>query len=217
MTTQMEFYIFRHGETDWNQSHRFQGHTDIPLNQNGINQALELSLFIQKINPEIILSSDLSRALLTAQIINQHLQLKVMETPALRECRLGEPEGLLRSEIETKYGPDSWKKWLSIDKQDLDFSFPEGESKREHLIRQLNYLENFAFQNTSLKKIAVSTHGGSLRRIIHHCLNSPPNPIPIPNCALYKIIFKLSDKSWHYEGPIYLSNLANSITTGLFE
>ncbi len=204
MNSKVELYVFRHGETDWNRVHRFQGHTDIPLNENGIDQAVKLSSYVEEIQPQIILTSDLSRAKNTALIVNKNIQTKMIETPMLRECRLGDPEGMLRSEIDKKYGKDAWKKWNSIHKSDQDFSFPNGESKREHLQRQLNFLETFMLENSNLTKLAVSTHGGSLRRLVHYCDNSPTQPIPIPNCALYKIEFNTSSKTWLYHGPIYL-------------
>lgn len=73
-----EIYIFRHGETDWNKERRFQGHTDIPLNQNGRQQASELALKIRKINPELILTSDLLRAKQTAEIVNDLLKVSII-------------------------------------------------------------------------------------------------------------------------------------------
>lgn len=225
MKDKVEVFIFRHGETDWNREGRFQGHTDIPLNNNGIQQAHLLALEIQKLKPEIMITSDLSRAKQTAQIANAHLALPLFESAMLRECRLGEPEGLLRSEINQKYGPLAWSRWLSTEEKDQDFAFPGGESKREHLIRQRSYLENFLLQNQSWpqygfphhpSKVAVSTHGGSLRRLVHHCQGAPTKPIPIPNCALYKIYFDMTERLWIYGEALYLSSSPEEQRKGVF-
>jgi broad specificity phosphatase PhoE len=193
-----EIYIFRHGETDWNKERRFQGHTDIPLNQSGRHQASELALKIKKINPELILTSDLLRAKQTAEIVNDLLQVSVIESPMLRECKLGDPEGLLRDEIVSVYGDDAWQRWLSVRKEDQAFGFPNGETKIEHLERMLNYLEYFLEENKQIRKVALSTHGGSLRRLVHHCGGAPESPVPMPNCALYRIFFDSENKVWSY-------------------
>ena len=99
----VQIYIFRHGETDWNRERRFQGHTDVPLNLKGREQALELKSHLQRLNPEIILSSDLSRALETAKIASEGMSIPIHISESLREARLGAPEGMLRDEILKKY------------------------------------------------------------------------------------------------------------------
>lgn len=214
--SRVELFIFRHGETDWNRESRFQGHTDIPLNDKGIEQAYELAVAVKAVLPEIILTSDLNRAKHTAQIINESLRVSIIESSMLRECRLGEPEGMLRTQIDQKYGAIAWQKWLSVKSEDQDFSFPKGESKREHLQRQLNFIESFISNHAHISRIAISTHGGSLRRLVHHCQNSPLEPIAIPNCALYKVLFERVKQEWCYEGALYLSQGELSKSSGVF-
>jgi uncharacterized phosphatase len=65
----MKIYLIRHGETDWNLQGRFQGREDIPLNQNGINQALRCGEAIKGENFQAVITSPLIRAKKTAQII----------------------------------------------------------------------------------------------------------------------------------------------------
>ncbi|MFS4460075.1 histidine phosphatase family protein [Bdellovibrio sp. HCB2-146] len=198
----VEIYIFRHGETDWNRERRLQGHTDIPLNETGRNQARELAKKVFELKPELILSSDLSRALETATIVNSLLQVPMHLSDHLRECRMGEPEGMLRDEVLALYGQDAWDRWISVKEADQDFVFKNGESKREHLMRMTAYIEGFLSQNPGLKKIAVSTHGASLRRLAHHCEGAPQEGISLPNCALYKLTFDLHSKKWNFESPL---------------
>ena len=59
-------YIVRHGETDWNKMGKYQGITDVPLNENGLNQAKACGEALKDITFDRILSSDLSRALVSA-------------------------------------------------------------------------------------------------------------------------------------------------------
>lgn len=62
-------YIVRHGETDWNKMGKYQGITDVPLNENGLNQAKACGQALKDVKFDRILSSDLSRALVTAEVI----------------------------------------------------------------------------------------------------------------------------------------------------
>ena len=85
-----DFYIFRHGETDYNKEMRWQGcGVDLPLNATGIAQAVTLSERLKPLKLEVIYSSPLKRALETAQIAASQLKLKVKLLPDLREGCLG--------------------------------------------------------------------------------------------------------------------------------
>ncbi len=187
--------FFRHGETDWNLNRRFQGHTDIPLNSNGQNQAEHLSHRVQNWKPDIILSSDLSRAVQTAEACLSQWKSTIVKTPLLREMNLGKAEGLHRDEVQALVGP-GWEKWVSHNPQDEDFRFPEGESKAEARRRIFEYLEKFSRENPHYKRIAVSTHGGVLRRVTHGLLGTPPEGVPIPNCVTYRLNW--DGTNWHY-------------------
>ena len=207
----VQIYIFRHGETDWNREKRFQGHTDIPLNQKGRLQALELRTHLAPLAPELILSSDLSRALETAKIVSEGSFWPILVSEALREARLGAPEGQLRDDILKIYGEESWQKWLSEDPKYLDFAFPEGESKRQQRDRALRFLIQEMTARPELKSLAVSTHGGTLRRLVHHCEGSPAEPIAIPNCSLYHLEFLRLENKWIYHGPLHIPESAESV------
>ena len=67
----MELYVVRHGQTDYNVKHLFQGHADIPLNQVGIKQAEETALKFKGIKINRILVSPLQRAIQTASFIEK--------------------------------------------------------------------------------------------------------------------------------------------------
>src|SRR4051794_38680024 len=119
-------YLIRHGETDWNVQERFQGHTDIPLNENGRSQARQLIAVCRHHKIEAILSSDLSRALETAQIIAAQLEIKVFQNAGLREANLGKAQGLTHSEIEQQFGKSLIERWKSSQLTDADISYPGG-------------------------------------------------------------------------------------------
>lgn len=207
--SRVEILVFRHGETDWNRQRRFQGHTDIPLNDLGREQAENLIPIFNLYKPQVIVSSDLLRAKETAEIANGHLQAPLIVTEALRECRIGDPEGLERDVVFERFGLEAWERWMSTKPEDKDFGFPNGETKSEHLSRMILFIEEFCRRNPELDCIALSTHGGSLRRLVHHCQGAPTSAIAIPNCVLYRLCFDRgahgsenasSENAWTFHG-----------------
>ncbi len=87
----MDLYIVRHGETGYNKMGLLQGRTDIPLNQNGIEQAKKAKTELEHINFDLVISSPLKRALETAEIIAPNKEIQI--DARLNERELGEYEG----------------------------------------------------------------------------------------------------------------------------
>ncbi|MFM8329434.1 MAG: histidine phosphatase family protein, partial [Actinomycetales bacterium] len=81
--------LWRHGQTDWNLANRFQGHSDIPLNQTGIDQARKAAPLLFGLRPSKIISSDLIRAKQTAQELANISRLPIHIDPGLRETNGG--------------------------------------------------------------------------------------------------------------------------------
>lgn len=196
--SKVELLIFRHGETDWNLQLKFQGHTDIPLNKTGWDQARELAPLMNKYKPQVILTSDLIRAQETAEAANIDIHVPIVISKELRETNLGDAEGLHRDKVIDQYGHERILKWRSIKKEDLDFSFPNGETKAQHRDRMTQYISSFCLANPQYHRIGVSTHGGSLHRLIHHCEGAPGEDLHIPNCSLFRIYFEPSSDRWFF-------------------
>lgn len=188
-------FVFRHGETDWNLNHRLQGGTDIELNETGREQAHKLSEFFRSNPVEVFLSSDLSRARETAEIAAKHLNAPIIIDARLRETNLGIAEGLTRDEVEVKFGADCFERWRSIGSYDKDFRFPSGESKAEHLARILAALHDFV-ATSHHERIGVATHGGSIRRLIHHLRPELAEPAKIGNCVVYELAYEMERGLW---------------------
>jgi broad specificity phosphatase PhoE len=74
MSDVVQLLVFRHGETDWNLNKKFQGHTNIPLNQKGRVQAESLQKKLAAINLDACLCSDLDRAIETAKLHWQNIR-----------------------------------------------------------------------------------------------------------------------------------------------
>ena len=184
-----DFYLFRHGETDYNKDLRWQGcGIDMPLNATGISQAEALSERLKPLGLEIIYSSPLKRALETAQIVATQLKLKVKIIPDLREGNLGICKKKKKQDIANKY-PDLWRKWYD-DEIDLSVRWPEGESKLEMQQRMFKAFEKML--STKEDIIGVSSHSGAMRYFL---LAFGYGPHKMPNTALFHLIFE--DGKWH--------------------
>lgn len=194
---QKTVYIFRHGETDWNRNRRLQGAVDIPLNENGRTQAAALREFFSQNPVHAFLSSDLSRAAETAKIAAGVLEVPIFLEPRLREMNLGQAEGLMIHEVEERFGKEVWNTWAALG-TDPQPCFPDGESKAEHLQRLVSGLKDFihAPENSHFERIGVATHGGSLRRLIHHLLPELTSPVVITNCIVYEMTADLTSGEW---------------------
>jgi probable phosphoglycerate mutase len=194
-------FIFRHGETDWNRERRMQGQTDRPLNSTGLEQAQSLIPFLREQKIEAIFSSDLLRAQATAKVVAESLQIPIFLSPALRETNLGEAEGLTTDEITAKWGEEIWSRWASIKESDWTFAFPGGENKTQHRIRVQAAIEKFLAEN-HYTRIAVSTHGGAMRRLLHHWQPDLSEPVMVGNCAIYAAEVQLPDFQWKVLGHL---------------
>lgn len=100
------FYFLRHGQTDWNLEGRIQGHTDIPLNPTGLVQAHAAASRLAGAGITRIISSPLVRALKTAAITAEGIQLPVHIDSRLMERTFGSFEGRLREDIMAEQNID---------------------------------------------------------------------------------------------------------------
>ena len=85
----MKIYLFRHGETDWNKAHKVQGHSDIPLNENGIRQAEAVAEKIADIPFDAVFASPLVRARKTAEVLVSAMKRKLPITYDRRLIEIG--------------------------------------------------------------------------------------------------------------------------------
>jgi 2,3-bisphosphoglycerate-dependent phosphoglycerate mutase len=195
----VEIFIFRHGETDWNREERFQGHLDIPLNETGKIQAKQLIPILKKNAIEVILSSDLMRALQTAQIVADELGISVHSHAGLREAHLGKAQGLTRREIESLFGEELVTRWKSSKLTDADISYPDGETGKQIMERVFSTLEKFLQDYPTYQRIGVASHGGVIRRIMQKLLPPHSPPIPIPNGVIYRLTYDKKTRKFFTE------------------
>jgi broad specificity phosphatase PhoE len=108
--------LWRHGRTEWNATGRFQGRLDPPLDQLGRRQALEAAPHLVAAAgldaDTVVVSSDLSRAVVTAEALTSLLGVPLLLDERLREHGMGSWEGLTRAEVADSY-PDQYADWLA--------------------------------------------------------------------------------------------------------
>lgn len=165
----LRLYLVRHGVTTWNVEGRLQGQTDTPLSQDGVEQAHRLAARLSKEALDAVYSSDLARALGTAEIIARPHGLTVAVSPILREAGFGLWEGLTESEIIEQGQEDLWNNYRA---DSLTHRPPEGESLDDVCARMLGVLQQIKSSHPS-GTVAVVGHGGSLRAILCDALGSP--------------------------------------------
>jgi broad specificity phosphatase PhoE len=198
-------WFVRHGETDWNAEMRWQGYTDIPLNDAGRKQAARAGEALRGRPLKGILSSDLSRARETAEIIAAPHGLPVFTTDKLREVQIGDLEGMTRDEVVERYGDVRLEPLRSV--FDLDTPFPNGETKREALRRGLTAIEGFV-RWCQGEEVAIVFHSLILRVIVHSLFPEIQEQIHVPNCRFFELEFDDSAHEWTACGELrgYLEN-----------
>ena len=154
-----KLYLIRHGLTEWNRQNRMQGMTDIPLCDEGIRQALDLSDRFKETKIDVIYSSDLTRAYSTALIIAKHHNVTVNKDKLLRELHFGDWEGKTLNELKNLKEFNYWKKYPHT------FIFPDGKYLKDIQNKMINFIER-VIKNHIGENIFIISHGGSLKLII---------------------------------------------------
>jgi len=153
-----ELLVIRHGETDWNRQHRFQGQIDVPLNDIGLAQAGRLSRRLADEPVDVLISSDLQRARSTADAVAQVCGLQPLVEPLWREQGFGVLEGLDVGTIRTRHA-DLWSAWT---RHECDYALPGGgESNTAFHARVMRAMHALLASHAG-RRVVVVTHGGVL-------------------------------------------------------
>jgi len=177
--------LWRHGQTIWNAEHRFQGQSDIPLDETGQAQAERAARLLAALRPDLIVSSDLSRAAQTAAPLARLTGLEVTLDKDLRERHGGRWEGLNDTEIRTQY-PVEHANWTP----------PDGEPSpvvAERVAGALHRIaEAIAEPGMPTGLAVVVSHGAALRLGMSRLLGMPED--------LFGVLGPLSNCSWSVLG-----------------
>lgn len=150
--------LARHGQSDWNDAGRWQGHADRPLSELGRRQAQELAERLAAFELDAIYSSDLQRARDTAQAVADRQGLEVATAPELREVDVGSWEGLTRGDAEARF-PEDFARW-----QAGSTGWRDGETYLAMSDRVLAAVREIAGRHPE-GRVLVVAHGGPIRAI----------------------------------------------------
>ena len=186
MSGMTELIVIRHGETDWNRQHRFQGQIDVPLNALGLEQARRLGLRLADEPIDLLVVSDLQRARQTAQALADARGHAPRIEPLWREQGFGILEGLDVPTIRARHA-DLWAQWL---RHDADYALPQGgESNVAFHARVMQALRALVATHAGAR-VAVVTHGGVLDmlwRSARALSLSGPRECEIPNTGINRL------------------------------
>ena len=186
MTTR--FIVVRHGETEWNVASRIQGFRDSPLTARGVAQADAIAGRLAQERFDLLVASDLGRAMQTAERIAARCGLPVIADARLRERNFGVGEGLTYGEIDHEW-PEVFSR---VRETDPDFVIPGGESRRQFHDRIRDAFVALASEHDG-KRVAVVAHGGVLATLYRHMHDIPvarPHRIPIANASYNAVTFE---------------------------
>lgn len=200
MTDYTDILIIRHGQTDWNKQKKLQGHSDIPLNEEGRKQAETLARILKNQHLDAIYSSDLKRAYETALEIAKVHRMPVTADRRFRERCYGACEGLRSDEIREKF-PEEYKAWVAAAP---DLFFPDGKRKTESP-RQFHSRARDAVVETAKahlgQTIAIITHFGVLETAYREAKGIPlgvVNRMPVLNTSINRF-------RWYKDGRFELT------------
>ncbi len=158
----MIIILVRHGETGYNKARKFQGHLQIPLNEKGRTQAIQLAKSLRQYKITHIYCSGLIRARETADIINKSFSLPIVIDNRLDERDWGIWENQNRDEI-LKQNPESGNIWKE---DNLDSNPYRGETTRDLMTRCTRFLNYLVENHAAYDVILVVTHGGPMRMML---------------------------------------------------
>jgi len=174
----LRLLLVRHGETEWNRVSRFQGGIDVPLNDNGRQQAQMASEFLKDIQIDFAISSPMLRPKETAEIIlKSHPSVNLELQEALKEINHGLWEGKLESEIKQEYA-DLLHQWQTAPET---VQMPEGENLQQVWDRAVAcwnaIIESVELSDSELKTGLVVAHDAINKVILCHVLGLTPASI----------------------------------------
>lgn len=184
--------LIRHGQSVGNAARRFGGHTATPLSPRGRRQAQATARALKDEELSAIYSSDLARAVETAQALSALTGLPINPTSAFRERSVGVMEGLTFEDAAEKH-PDQYAALL---RRDFEHVLTGGESYRQLLDRAWEKLDEIIAQHKG-GKIAVFSHTGTICILALHLMGALDAPdlkpvwISNANCAITR--FELRD------------------------
>jgi len=167
MPAPTRLYLVRHGQSAGNAEGRFGGHGPTPLSDLGKRQAENTAKMLAKEGINAIYSSDLARAVETAEALAKKLGLKVNTSDAFRERHVGVLEGLTFDESKAQFPDD----YYALVNRNVNHVISGGESYR-HLLRRITSKLHDVLRNHSGERIAIYSHTGAICFMTLHLMGA---------------------------------------------
>ncbi len=192
--------LLRHGQTDYNVAGRMQGHLDSQLTEVGRVQAEAVAPEVARMTPDLLISSDLRRAVDTADIVGAATGLPVKLDPRLRETHLGDWQGQSVDEIE-----QGWPGAIATWRSDPRWAPPGGESRIDVVRRARPVVEELDEEMAGSAATAVLVaHGGVIAGLVSGLLALPIECWPaiggIGNCRWAALARRADHPRWRLVG-----------------
>ena len=204
-----KLFLVRHGQSAGNAEGRFGGHSPTPLSKLGEEQAEKTAKVLAKEGITAVYSSDLLRAVKTAEPLARLLGIPVVHTPAFRERNIGVLEGLTFDESKAEFPKD----YYALVNRDVHHVITQGESYR-HLLRRTTAELREIFKRHAGERVAIYSHTGAICFMTLHLMgaihqNTQQTPwIVTSNCGINR---------FEIRGPRNVRVLALNDTRHLFE
>jgi 2,3-bisphosphoglycerate-dependent phosphoglycerate mutase len=160
--------LVRHGQSEWNALGLWTGQEDVPLTEQGKEEARKAAEHLRDIVLHKAHTSSLSRARQTLEEIKsalQHTELETAQHKALNERHYGDYQAKNKWEIKDQIGEEEFTKL----RRTWDHPVPGGETLKDVHARVLPYYEEHILQDLKDgKNIIVAAHGNSLRALMKH-------------------------------------------------
>ena len=186
----MKLYLVRHGQSESNLARRFSGWAQIPLTEKGFEDARRAGAYLQRLAFDRIYSSDLLRAIQTAQTALPGC--KPIQLPLLRENNVGTLQGHSIAEYEQIYGYHFW-----VVPTGSDFTRFGGENHDHMRNRVRSFLD--MLESDPCEQVVAFTHEGILRCMLDLVLGMQfeRHNVRCPNCTI--AVFDFFDGRWVLE------------------
>ncbi len=219
--------LLRHGQSIWNKENLFTGWVDIPLSEEGVNEAYLAGKKIENIPIDCIYTSSLIRAQMTlclallhhkskkipsfmhpgegkleewSQVYSEETKKRLIPVFCaweLNERMYGKLQGLNKKETAEKFGADQVQLW----RRSYDVKPPDGESLEMTAARAIPYFKKKIVPHLEKgETVLVSAHGNSLRAILMHMENlSKEEVIKLELATGDPLIYSYTSKKWKKE------------------
>lgn len=159
--------LIRHGQSGGNADGRFGGHGPTPLSELGRKQAELTARAVANEGISAVYSSDLARAIQTAEPLAKRLKLDLHVSPDFRERHVGVLEGLTFDESREAFPKD----YYALVNRNIHHVITKGESYRQ-LLRRITTKLTMILRNHPGERIAIYSHTGAICFLTLHLIGA---------------------------------------------